>query len=304
MPDLTRLHALFSSQHGLATRQQLLEAGVASSTIEAWLERGWIVRVRSGVYRHGASPPTEHTELVAAVLVSGPGSVASHRPALELWDVGLKVPAPIEVAVVREAGPRPAGIIVHRARDLHPDHTTIRHGVPVTTPARTLVDAGQVLKWWEVEAALKSMLRSEHVNLDQVRAALVLHAKRGRPGIGALRRVLRERALDECPGDSVLEATFARLCRDAGLPELELHPKVVVDGMALHPDFRFAGTRIVVELDGWAFHGDRQAFERDRQRDQLLTSVGYVVLRFTWRQVVHQPAKVIAVLRRALVART
>ena len=304
MPDLQKLHALFACQHGLATRQQLLEAGVPSSTIDAWLRRGLIVRVRNGVYRHAASPSTEHTALVAAVLVSGPGAVASHRPALELWDVRLRRPAPLEVAVVREAGPQPAGIIVHRSRDLHSDHTTLRHGIPVTTPARSLVDAGQVLKWWEVEGALESMLRSGHVQLDQVVAALVLHAKRGRPGIGALRRVLRERALDETPADSALEATFARLCRDAGLPGPCLHPAIVVDGVELHPDFGFEGTTVLVELDGWTYHGDRQAFERDRQRDQLLIGAGYRVLRFTWRQVVHQPWQVVATLRRALATGT
>ena len=300
MPDLSKLHALFACQHGLATRQQLLEAGVAPRTIDTWLRRTWIVRVRNGVYRHGASPCTEHTELVAAVLASGPGAVASHRRALELWDVRLRLAAPLEVAVVREAGPHPIGVVVHRSRDLHPDHVTTRHGVPVTTPARSLVDAGQVLKWWEVEGALESMLRSGHVNLDQVRAALVLHARRGRPGIGALRRVLRERALDERPADSALEAAFARLCRDAGLPTPELHPAIVIDGIELHPDFRFVGTTVLVELDGWAHHGDRQAFERDRQRDQLLVGAGHRVLRFTWRQVVHQPWQVVAALRRAL----
>ena len=236
------------------------------------------------------------------MLACGPGSVASHRLALDLWGAKGSDPVPIEVTVVRESAPRPAGVVVHRSRDLHPDHTTARDGIPVTTAARSIVDAGQVLKRWGVEAALEDLLRLQHVTLDQVSAALVLHARRGRPGIGALRRVLADRALDDRPADSVLETAFARLCRDAGLPSPELHPEILVDGVALHPDFGFEGSPVLVELDGFEHHGDRAAFERDRRRDQALTAAGYVVLRFTWRQVVHQPLTVVATLRRVLAA--
>ncbi|MGI8902939.1 MAG: DUF559 domain-containing protein [Solirubrobacteraceae bacterium] len=45
---------------------------------------------------------------------------------------------------------------------------------------------------------------------------------------------------------------------------------------------------MVVETDGFAFHGDRGAFERDRHRDVELTAAGFTVLRFTWRQLLHE----------------
>ena len=300
MPELSRLHPLFASQLGLVTRRQLLDGGMTQRSIERWLARGVLVRMFDGVYRHAASPLHEHQLLLAGLLACRGLAGASHRQALGLWNIPLKLPPHPELSVVREAAPRLSGIVVHRSRDLHPDHLTRCRGVVVTTPARTLVDAGQVLDWWDVESCLESMLRARLVTLEQVQAALALHGKRGRRGVGVLRRVLRERALDERPADSALESTFARLCRDAGLPELELHPEVVVDGMALHPDFRFVGTKVFVELDGWSYHGDRQAFERDRQRDQLLTAAGNTVLRFTWRQVIHQPWRVVATLRRVL----
>ena len=295
-----RLLALARAQLGLVTRSQLLDAGVSRSSVDLWLRTGVLHRVHEGVYRHGAAPDAPHQDALAAVLACGPGSAASHRLALELWGVPLKDRAPVEVTVVRESAPRPAGVVVHRSRDLHPDHTTPWRGLPVTTPARSLVDAGQVLRRWEVESALEQLLRLGRVTLDQVAAALVLHARRGRPGIGALRRVLAERALEERPADSVLETAFARLCRDAGLPTPQLHPEVVVDGVALHPDFGFDGTPVLVELDGYEHHGSREAFEGDRRRDQALTAAGRTVLRFTWRQVVHQPHTVVATLLRVL----
>lgn len=295
-----RLLALARSQLGLVTRSQLLDLGVSRSAVDHWLRAGVLLRVHEGVYRHGAVPDAPHQGALAAVLACGPGSAASHRLALDLWGVPLQGPVPVEVTVVRESAPRPAGATVHRSRDLHPDHTTYRCGLPVTTPARSLVDAGQVLRRWEVESALEHLLRLGHVTLDQVAAALVLHARRGRPGIGALRRVLAERALEERPADSVLETAFARLCRDAELPVPELHPEIVVDGVVRHPDFGFEGTPVLVELDGYEHHGSREAFERDRRRDQALTAAGYTVLRFTWRQVVHQPHTVVATLLRVL----
>ena len=72
---------------------------------------------------------------------------------------------------------------------------------------------------------------------------------------------------------------------------------VLLDGGAFRPDFLWRAQRLAVELDGHAFHGTRQAFERDRRRDQQLVVAGYRVVRFSWRQVVEGQAEVVATLR-------
>jgi very-short-patch-repair endonuclease len=66
-------------------------------------------------------------------------------------------------------------------------------------------------------------------------------------------------------------------------------------------DFVWPNERLIVEVDGFAFHSTRAAFERDRARDRTLHAAGYVVLRVTWRQLVRGPEMVVAELAAALV---
>ena len=58
--------------------------------------------------------------------------------------------------------------------------------------------------------------------------------------------------------------------------------------------------RLVVEVDGYAYHGTWAAFERDRRKDAALVAAGYRVIRITWRQLVHEPHAVVALLARLL----
>jgi very-short-patch-repair endonuclease len=94
---------------------------------------------------------------------------------------------------------------------------------------------------------------------------------------------------DHEPGSTLtkseLEERFLKLCRQAGLPK----PRVNAWVAGLEVDFLFADRRLVVETDGWRHHRSRDAFERDRQRDAILASAGYRVLRFTYRQVTEDP---------------
>jgi len=68
-------------------------------------------------------------------------------------------------------------------------------------------------------------------------------------------------------------------------------------------DFLWPGERLVVEVDGYAFHSTRAAFERDRVRDADLQAHGYRVLRFTWRRLAEAPEAVITAIATALAAR-
>ena len=66
---------------------------------------------------------------------------------------------------------------------------------------------------------------------------------------------------------------------------------VVVEGFEV--DCLWPAEALVVELDGWGFHGDRDAFERDRRRDVRLQLAGYDVLRFTWERLTDDPDGVV-----------
>jgi very-short-patch-repair endonuclease len=72
------------------------------------------------------------------------------------------------------------------------------------------------------------------------------------------------------------------LLRDHGLPPAEFHVRVQTAGGRYELDFAYAARRVGIEVDGWAHHGSRAAFEADRARDAYLAGAGWQVLRFTW----------------------
>jgi very-short-patch-repair endonuclease len=95
---------------------------------------------------------------------------------------------------------------------------------------------------------------------------------------------------------SELERMFVRLCRRRRLPDPEVNARVD----RYEVDFPWRSRRLIVETDGFRHHGTRAAFESDRARDARLQSLGYRVLRFTYRQVRDSPAEVAEALRRVI----
>jgi len=97
-----------------------------------------------------------------------------------------------------------------------------------------------------------------------------------------------------------LEKRFADVLADADLPRPRLNAHVAVRGRFYEADCLWAGQHLIVELDGRAAHGTRRAFESDRERDRLLQSDGWRVVRITWRQLHDDAAAVVADLERML----
>jgi very-short-patch-repair endonuclease len=95
---------------------------------------------------------------------------------------------------------------------------------------------------------------------------------------------------------SELERRFLSLCRRHRLPQPEVNARVG----PYETDFVWRDRGVIVETDGFRHHGDRAAFERDRARDSHLQSLGYRVLRFTYRQLRDAPAEVVSALRACL----
>ncbi|MGI8595310.1 MAG: type IV toxin-antitoxin system AbiEi family antitoxin domain-containing protein [Solirubrobacteraceae bacterium] len=131
-------------QHGLANFAQARAAGMSSDQVQRRVATGAWERIHIGVYRSAEHPLTWEGLLLAATLALGPGAAASHRAAVGLWGLhGFRA------SIVEVSRPTPGrvacpGVIVHRAPDLAPAHVCMRRGVPVTRPARTLVDLGAV----------------------------------------------------------------------------------------------------------------------------------------------------------------
>jgi very-short-patch-repair endonuclease len=268
------------------TRQQLLAAGVSSREIAHRVAIGALHPVYRGVYAVGHAALTEHGRMMAAVLASGPGAALSFFSAAVLWD--LLSAGDNEAMHVSRAGPRRdgrPGIVVHETKALD---TTRRHGIPVTTPARTILDLAGMAGQRDLERALNAARTRRLVG-----EAVLLERAAGRPGAERLRDLLdHEPSLTR----SEAERRLLELIDRAGLPRPRTNARV--EGLevdALWPD-----RRLVVEVDGFAFHRHRDAFERDRARDARLTAAGYRTVRLTWRRLTCEPLACAATLAQAL----
>jgi very-short-patch-repair endonuclease len=289
---------LAARQRGVVSRAQLVAAGIHTDAIKTRVRSGRLHPVHRGVYLVGHSAPVPGARELAAVFACGPGSVVSHVSAahlLKLFPYPAK-PRPVDVTVAGRERARRAGIEIHCVESLDALDTRTLHGIPITTPARTLLDLATVLHPHLLERAIAEV----EVRRLARRGDLTDQIERnpGRPGTRTLRRIL---GLDGGPAltRSEAERRMLRLIRAAELPVPEVNAMVG----QLEVDFLWREQRLVVEVDGYAYHSSRRAFERDRERDAALAAAGHTVLRVTWRQLVSESEVVVARLAAALAVR-
>jgi very-short-patch-repair endonuclease len=189
-------------------------------------------------------------------------------------------------------GRRPR-IRVHRVHRLEEDERSIRHGVPVTAPARTIIDVATVVGTRELENFVARGEREGLIEREELMRLVDRHA--GRPGTRAVRDLLHM-GTGPALTRSEAEIRFLRLVREAGLPEPETN---VVFG-PYEIDFFWRSARIAVEVDGYRHHSSRPRFEGDRRKDAWLAAAGITVVRLSWDQIVRQPLSTAVQLGQAL----
>ena len=198
---------------------------------------------------------------MAAVLAAGDGAVLSYRSAAALWGVRDTGRARIEVSVPRHRRST-ARVELHEVELPH-DEVTIERGIPVTTPARTLFDLAAVVSEQEVEHAFNQAEFRRLGSPTSLDALLTRYPRRR--GIQAIRRVSDNHAKNGATVTrSLLERRFLALIDAHRLPR----PVINRTGPEGELDARWPDQRLVVECDGFAAHGTRDAFERDRARDR------------------------------------
>jgi very-short-patch-repair endonuclease/predicted transcriptional regulator of viral defense system len=288
-------------QHGVVSLAQARSLGLTASAVQKRVESGQLHRIHRGVYSVGHARLTKEGRWMAAVLACGPRAVLSHRSAAGLWGLRPDNRAMTDVSLPSKSVRRKPGIEVHAAGTLREADVTRCDGIPCTTVARALLDLGDVVDRRGVERAID---QAEMLSLfDKRRIDEVLARAGPRRAVGVIRSLLAEWQAP-APTRRDLEERLLVLCRVEGLPEPEVNTWIVLaGGHAVQPDFLWRSECLVIETDGRASHGTRQAFERDRLRDQRLTLAGYRVVRFTWRQVVDDPDRVATTIRELLARR-
>jgi hypothetical protein len=285
----TPISRLAARQHGNVTRAQLLELGVGAKAIQYRLKHGLLHQEHRGVYSVGRPAKTALERAAAAVLACGPGAALSHQSALAMW--GL-LTWPWRMHVTTASDRRPPKLAVHRSRALTPADIRTHQGIRVTSLARALLDCAPNLT--RLTRVVSDALRSPHMTHAQLADVLrrfPTHAgtKHPLPFVASTTGLTR----------SELEDLFRAFCKQYGLP-LPLINTIVC---GYEVDAVFVAERVIVELDGWAFHNDRTAFERDRNRDADLLAAGFVTVRITWQRLIERPAAEAARLHQILAMR-
>jgi very-short-patch-repair endonuclease len=290
------VEALLRSQGGIARRRQLLAAGVSRRGIDRAVAAGHLRLVAPYIY--GPPVPLADDRLRAAVV--GLRATISHESAALAWGIELvSVPQLPHVTVPRNRnGSRPAGVQVCR-RDIPTADLATVDGLPVTTVLRTLLDLCRHLPLQEAVASVDSALRNGLVSVEELTRALRdLPAGRGR------QRVARALRLMDPASGSVLESVCRVLMAERSLPRPETQYVVRRAGRWVGRfDFAWPDLRLIVETDGFAFHSDRAAYRKDRRRLNSLQLAGWVVLRFSWEDVLHHPDYVVECISAAIAER-
>lgn len=288
---------LAAAQHGVIGWQQARSLGLSDSSIRHALRSGRWEVVHRGVYRVASSPESQRQRLVAACLWAGEGSCVSHSWAAVLWGMPVGQPSEIEISSPRNLRNPPEGVKVRHA-DLMPSDLGRIDGSPVTDPCRTLLDLCGFVDEATLEVALDDALRRRLVTLPRLRWRLRGAPARGKAGMGVLRRLVLERTHSQPTPESPLETLFMRLVRKSRLPrpvgqyEIRRHGRFVA-----RVDFAYAERKIAIEVEGYAYHAGKRAWQRDLDRRNTLQMLGWVVVHVTSEQLRHRPEEVIATLR-------
>ncbi len=198
----------------------------------------------------------------------------------------------VDVTGSRTLRPR-AGMRIHRVAELTSSDVVRVNGLPVTGAVRTLVDLAADLAPSTLERAVARALRGGLLTVPDLRGGLAVQGLRpGRRVLGRLLDSVTEPELTRSEAESRLLA----LVRKSGLPR----PRVNETVEGLEVDFLWRKPRLVVEVDGFAYHQGRAAFEHDRTRDARLAAAGYQVIRVTWRQLDRHPTQVLVRVAQAL----
>jgi very-short-patch-repair endonuclease len=223
-------------------------------------------------------------------------AVLSHASAARTWRLPLphNLEDTVHVTVPRSCSRwRPTTAVVHR-RTLRPYDITVVDGTPVTTRLRTLVDLSRAWRMADAVAAADHALHHGTVS----REALETRARATRgPGSFEVRCLAALcDASAESPPESVLRVTLQ--ISGVAAPECQLVVRTPIGDLRV--DFAWPCHRLIVEVDGFAYHSGRAAYRNDRERNNALQLLGWRLLRFTWEQIMGRPDWVVAQIAAAL----
>lgn len=266
-----RLLARANAQLGLLHHHDLQHEGLGRGAIANRLANARLTRVFGPVYAFGHTALAFEALWLAALWACGPGVALSHVTAAAYF--GWRTPdpgEPVHLSTTRAIRSR-EGITVHRVRYLAAIDLFQPRRFTVTAIPRTFVDLADVLPWPDYRALADGQRRLsvEAIAAAQRRAPF-------RAGAQLVRRLIEA---DEAHTKSEFERRYLRFAARHGLPR----PDALNTPLAGHTvDCLYASERLVVELDGRAYHQRRAEMRADRRRDSDVQLAGHRILRLVW----------------------
>jgi very-short-patch-repair endonuclease len=257
-----------------------MKFGLSEKAIRHRVKAGRLIPVYAGVYAVGHLPTLPQDLAFGALLACGSGAVLSHGSAAVVWGIFKRWEMPFEVTTPSLR--RRPGILVHRAVLTRQDIRT-QLGLRVTSPARTVLDVAPRMTDKALTRAVNDLRRPGYLRLHEL-ATVLERFPRSRAS-SRLSSFLHD---PTGPTRSEFEDAFFAFSKRFGFPKSQ----VTARACGFEVDVLFAEERVIVELDGWSFHNTRRSFESDRERDAELLARGFVTIRITWEQLVHDPERV------------
>ncbi len=295
-----RLALAAGRQGGAFSFAQALDLWFPRPTIHRRLAAGVWVRRHPGVYGFAGAPRTRLHDLWAAVLATGPAASITHESSALIHGAERLPVDPITLTVPHGGHARLDGLFVHQIDDLGPSDRTLWNGLPVSKPARAVVELGATQSAAVIGAVADDLIRMRKTTHAQICAAFARVARPGKPGVERRARVLEERGDGYVPPASELEKALFSALTAGGLPapqrQVALPGRRDVRSIRGLVDGAYLDAQLLLEADGRRWHDRVAAARADRERDAQAARVGWQTLRFVHEQVVGDPAEVCAVV--------
>ncbi|MCX6396290.1 MAG: type IV toxin-antitoxin system AbiEi family antitoxin domain-containing protein [Propionibacteriales bacterium] len=265
---------------GPFTPQDLSELGIPRSALQRELRAGRVRRVLRGVYVDAAVEDSYDLRLAAVGRVIAPGHIACDRTAAWVHGIELVGPLerdgipPVEVCRLRAQQRSVSAEVLGRNRDLSAADVMEVGGFLVTTPLRTALDLGCVLRRRDALAALDQFRRCFGISTEDLTREAVRYFRRR--GVVQLRELI---PLADPRAESVRESWTRLAIIEHGLPAPVPQYEVEVGGrVVFRLDHAYPSSRVAVEYDGYDFHHTDEQLESDAERRRWLRDNGWTVI--------------------------
>jgi very-short-patch-repair endonuclease len=273
---------------------------VTANQVARLVKAGLVERIVPHTSRLVAVATSSEQRLRAALMRAGDRAAVAERSAGERYDLeGVRAPRPEIVVPYRTRARTDFAVVTHgdeRALMVR----TVR-GVRTTGVEATLLRLAHVLETEPFEIACEDARRRRLTSIGALEHYLERHARRGRPGVTAFRRLLAELDPDH-PARSTLEVKTRRLLAASGLGGFVREFPLQWNGCTYRYDFTFPDRRVILEVNGRRWHDDASDYEYDHEKWSVPARQGYRIVFATWDKVTRRPGELLGELITALAA--